>query len=925
MKKFFTVALALIASVMLFTACAPGETQTPQASATPTPTPTVAPTPTPRETATLSDFVIIYPQSETMVAHPLKYKADDLNMALLGSVSTMCLPLSDLIDETQGFVENKYEILLGDTNRKESDDVIAQADNLRKYDYVIKAVGTKIVIYAATDEGYDLAFQDFARMCKENGFTAENALPAIKQIDVDHFHGNSPDGFFIDGVSIEEFVLVTSLTDKENKALLEKILDTTGYEIPLGDVNTPQEHEIIIGNVNRPEAIQACDEIRYMDISVRVINGKLVIGVGSKDAQADAVKYFTDEILDTKVDKKEYSSATDKVIPYGSYAMSEIKLFGKDISEYVIVADTLDDTAANVIKEYIIKLTGQKIKITTDASAENAIILGNAGTDEFKQLTQGLTTSQYVIKSQGSRIYLGTINPYYQDGPAVHKFFENYFAFDPKTEAVTADKINITESFDVCEVIDDYLMKEADKEFLDSIENKATSLKNKILNSATEVEYTGTAYYVANDGNDDNDGLTPETPWATLERVSNAALKKGDVVFFNRGDIFRGGLTTQEGVTYSAYGEGVKPRIFGSPYDGVVHGSWLKVAPNVYRYSEYFGDRDIGAIVFNHGEAVATKICPIYKKDGPINDWTNEPFSSRTISTDLHFFHDSISDEYTYNLLDTEFGYVYLCSTQGNPADRFDSIEFNVSGNIIGGENYVTLDNLWVQYGGSHGIDAGKSHFTVQNCEVSYVGGSFQGSDGGIRYGNGIELWGSGDNFTVRDCYVHHCFDTGITQQGSNCVYKNIHYYGNLLEYTNANIEYFNYADENNASYYMEGFKIHDNIMRYAGYSWGMYRPGGGVAFHITGLGSCRLVGDDNGIYNNIFQYSDRWLVRTLAAREEWLMPYYDNVFIEYEGGIVGSAANTTGDKHGVWSDFNYSGIDSWEYRKNEFYVVYKD
>ena len=65
------------------------------------------------------------------------------------------------------------------------------------------------------------------------------------------------------------------------------------------------------------------------------------------------------------------------------------------------------------------------------------------------------------------------------------------------------------------------------------------------------------------------------------------------------------------------------------------------------------------------------------------------------------------------------------------------------------------------------------------------------------------------------------------------------------------------------------------------------------------------MVGDDNGIYNNIFQYSDRWLVRTLAAREEWLMPYYDNVFIEYEGGIVGSAANTTGDKHGVWSDFN--------------------
>ena len=49
---------------------------------------------------------------------------------------------------------------------------------------------------------------------------------------------------------------------------------------------------------------------------------------------------------------------------------------------------------------------------------------------------------------------------------------------------------------------------------------------DEILNSETEIvhsatyvpgeTYTGTAYYVYNDGDDNNDGLTPETAWQTI-------------------------------------------------------------------------------------------------------------------------------------------------------------------------------------------------------------------------------------------------------------------------------------------------------------------------------------------------------------------------------------------------------------------------
>ena len=46
--------------------------------------------------------------------------------------------------------------------------------------------------------------------------------------------------------------------------------------------------------------------------------------------------------------------------------------------------------------------------------------------------------------------------------------------------------------------------------------------------------YTGTAYYVSNQGDDGNDGLSPETAWSTLDRVNQASLEYGDAVFLER-------------------------------------------------------------------------------------------------------------------------------------------------------------------------------------------------------------------------------------------------------------------------------------------------------------------------------------------------------------------------------------------------------
>ena len=87
--------------------------------------------------------------------------------------------------------------------------------------------------------------------------------------------------------------------------------------------------------------------------------------------------------------------------------------------------------------------------------------------------------------------------------------------------------------------------------------------------------YAGTAYYVSNSGSNEHDGLSPETAWATLDRVNEAPLAYGDAVFFERGGIWRNTtVETKEGVTYSAYGEGAKPRICASPENGGDSALW---------------------------------------------------------------------------------------------------------------------------------------------------------------------------------------------------------------------------------------------------------------------------------------------------------------------------------------------------------------
>ena len=102
------------------------------------------------------------------------------------------------------------------------------------------------------------------------------------------------------------------------------------------------------------------------------------------------------------------------------------------------------------------------------------------------------------------------------------------------------------------------------KNILTEIEKLAEKRKNEILSLPDAKTSGGSVYYVSAAGNDENDGRSPDSAWKTLERVSSSDFSEGDEVRFRRGDTFRGFVKTRPSVKYCAYGEGEKPRLYGS-------------------------------------------------------------------------------------------------------------------------------------------------------------------------------------------------------------------------------------------------------------------------------------------------------------------------------------------------------------------------
>ncbi|MBQ7474414.1 MAG: S-layer homology domain-containing protein [Clostridia bacterium] len=303
-----------------------------------------------------------------------------------------------------------------------------------------------------------------------------------------------------------------------------------------------------------------------------------------------------------------------------------------------------------------------------------------------------------------------------------------------------------------------------------------------------------TAWYVSSiRGSHDNDGLSPETPFAgpedlfkrlgsSVNYVYKSLAKKGDYVFFERGSVFYpwiyynhiiGTLTSQNGVNYGAYGDPSAPKpVFKGSFDfGGGCGDWRPTEwADVYviDLNEYVPegkdnfareDGDIGKIIFNDGEYMGVRVIPNDAED-PFGEGKTTRNMYEQGNCDEYFMsggtscldpNDALRNNLEY-IHDFKEGKVYLRCKWGNPADYFDSVDLCRKAYVGGGAEGARYDNLAFLYSSyiTFNMDVDS---VVTWCEAGYAGGCLD------SVGTGIGGYGPCESLIIDHCYIHDVED----------------------------------------------------------------------------------------------------------------------------------------------------------------------
>ncbi|MBQ8508920.1 MAG: hypothetical protein IJ493_03335 [Clostridia bacterium] len=651
-------------------------------------------------------------------------------------------------------------------------------------------------------------------------------------------------------------------------ALNKEIAARTGTELGLttdfvakagsaaADLFKENDAEILVGVTNREATASIAAELpRSLDWGIARTGTKITIyGTECID---EAIQYFLDNYV---VDGNIYIADGEKYLHLGEYTIDSFTLGGTNIADCLIRYDTKNPTyetlASNLAAE-IESLTGLDMEtkryLNSDTSPQIAFL-----TDD------SLETTQTVCRMNGSvlEVAYGIL----ADPSVGYDMLLDYIKTNVQNKALEIDS-----ALSLSQEGDSTHMKVADEAYLKELDAKADAMKEAILN--TESEYTvGAAtkiYYFSEEGDDSNDGLSEETPVKTLARLKTLPLKRGDVVLFRRGDMFRGNITTVAGVTYSAYGEGAKPIINSSKMNYADPALWQETEyENVWLCTKPLNNA--GIVALDHSGELGkydelTGICMVAGQ----GTFTG----AKDLYDDLQFYSD----------LNTQKFYFY--STEGNPGERFESIEIGERLNTISPAADTTIDNLHITLTGAHGVGAGTTkNLTVRNCIFNWLGGSILAGFGGgntTRYGNAVEVYGGVDGYNVYNNWIYQIYDTGITHQFNVSAdtktnnMKNVEYYDNLIEYCFWSIEYYNNRPEGTTRETIN-VSVHDNFCRYGGYGWGC--AGRETSAPMCSFWISTETIENNTIENNIF---DRCLGVLVFMSAESPITFSNNTYVQ--------------------------------------------
>ena len=433
----------------------------------------------------------------------------------------------------------------------------------------------------------------------------------------------------------------------------------------------------------------------------------------------------------------------------------------------------------------------------------------------------------------------------------------------------------------------------ATPEYIKMLQEHADKMKKRIINNIPDYSSSQNIYYVSNSGNDTNDGRSPQTAWASLQKAESVT-EEGAVVLFENGSFWwrksspvsrQSFFSTKNGVIYSRYGDVSRglPTFSGSRENFAKPEYWVATEyENVYQCTQKFNN--VGIIAFNHDGSLENYNAVVGKMLFSRSDLTLDQSS---LNEDLQFYcntkrtHEEVDDLYVY-------------STKGNPGERFDSILIGENVSVIGMADNCVIDGLRIQYSGGIAVGSGDiCGATVKNCILDWIGGSKLSADS--TYGNAIQVYGNAIDCTFDGNWCYQIYDCGITTQHTSGGTEDIHMRnnsisGNLLEYCYWGIEYWNQKSDTHLSSF-ENVRMNNNFIRFTGLGWG------GVKFRYEWYDNKYIAeqsaaiccfgltpnSKDISVDNNIFEIADRTFIR---------MDYYGgectertgNTYVQNEG-----------------------------------------
>ncbi len=372
-----------------------------------------------------------------------------------------------------------------------------------------------------------------------------------------------------------------------------------------------------------------------------------------------------------------------------------------------------------------------------------------------------------------------------------------------------------------------------------------------------EVSFTGQAYYVSNTGDDQADGRSPETAWATIGRALSEPPAAGDCILLERGcswrisdsglaDINSDTLQFPEGVSLGAYGEGERPLISGEAEDGSLPTSWElfceEGGKRIWKFHRNM--RNTCVIVLNGGETWADCVMPWLAYDDKYIDRNGNPFSpEEMLVSDLTFC--TLLDHPGRILDGTEgsamTGALYFRCDAGNPAEVYREVAIPqvccgvsvLENSAVAGISfrYFTCTAVGLADYDRLSIEGEKKFYSN---EVAWCGGLLSSYiENGTAYLNpytaGGALQTSGEDLTISGNWLHDCgpMTNIISLHVDNdrlelTEYKNIEIRDNLIVRCGAGFHWadFTSQDMDGAKGLLTNIHFEENYVLYSGSGW---------------------------------------------------------------------------------------------------------